>query len=76
LIILDKSVKIAAVGLLTAAALFMTASTTINGGIPFPSVLAACSGSGDSHTDITQEPIVDSTVATLPSGQIAGQAST
>ena len=68
--------KIAAVSLLAAAALFMTASTTINGGIPFPSVSAACGGSGDSHTDTTQDPIVDSTVATLPSSQIAGQAST
>ncbi|MGH9988474.1 MAG: hypothetical protein ACRD8W_31450 [Nitrososphaeraceae archaeon] len=73
---MDKSVKIAAVSLLAAAALIVTASTAINGGIPFPSVLAACTGSGDSHTDITQEPNVDSAVATLPSGQIAGQAST
>jgi hypothetical protein len=66
--------KVAAISILAAAALFMTVSATTQGGIPFPDVFAVCNGSSDSHTDIPQEPNVESAVAGIPSGQIAGQA--
>ena len=66
--------KIAAVSILAAAALFMAVSTTTQGGIPFPDAFAVCNGSSESHTDIPQEPNVESAIANLPSEQITGQA--
>jgi hypothetical protein len=38
--------------------------------------LGACNGSGESHTDITQEPNVESAVTNLPSSQLTGQSPT
>jgi hypothetical protein len=49
-------------------------SATTQGGIPFPDVFAVCNGSSESHTDIPQEPNVESAIANLPSEQISGQA--
>jgi hypothetical protein len=66
--------KVAAVSILAAAALFMTVSAATQGGIPFPDVFAVCNGSSEAHTDIPQEPNVESAVASIPSGPIAGQA--
>jgi hypothetical protein len=74
LIRLGKSMKVAAVSILAAAALFMTVSATTQGGIPFPDVFAVCNGSSGSHTDIPQEPNVESAIVNLPSEQISGQA--
>jgi hypothetical protein len=66
--------KVAAVSILAAAALFMALSATTQGGILFPDAFAVCNGSSESHTDIPQEPNVESAVASIPSGEIAGQA--
>jgi hypothetical protein len=66
--------KVAAVSILAAAALFMAVSATTQGGIPFPDAFAVCNGSSESHTDTLQEPNVESAIASIPSGQIAGQA--
>jgi hypothetical protein len=66
--------KIAAVSILAAAAVFMTVSATTQGGIPFPDAFAVCNGSSESHTDIPQEPNVESAISSIPSGQISGQA--
>jgi hypothetical protein len=73
---MNRSVKIVAASMLAVAALFMGVSVTTQSGTPFQAVLAACNGSGESHTDITQEPNVESAVTNFPPAQLAGQAST
>jgi hypothetical protein len=72
---LNRSVKIVAVSMLAVAALFVAVSMTTQSGTPFQVAFAACNGSDESHTDITQEPNVESAVTNLPSDQIAGQVS-
>jgi hypothetical protein len=73
---LNRSEKIVAASMLAVAALFMGVSVTTQSGTPFQAVMAACNDSGESHTDITQEPNVGSVVTNIPSAQLAGQAST
>jgi hypothetical protein len=68
--------KIVAASMLAVAALFVAVSVTTQSGITFQAAFAACNGSGESHTDITQEPNVESAVTNLPSSQLSGQAST
>lgn len=73
---MNRSVKIVTASMLAVAALFIGVSVTTQSGTPFQAVLGACNGSGESHTDITQEPIVESAVTNLPSSQLAGQSPT
>jgi hypothetical protein len=62
--------------LLAVTALFLSASTATQGGISFPSALAVCNGSDNSHADTAQAPPLGSAVANLPSADIADQVST
>ena len=61
---------------LAAVALFLAVSATTQGGILSPAVFAACNGSGESHTDITQEPNVESAVADMPLTELDSQTTT
>jgi hypothetical protein len=56
--------------------IFVAVSVTTQSGTPLQVAFAACNGSDESHTDITQEPNVESAVTNLPSDQIADQVST
>lgn len=67
---------IGATSVLSAVALILAGSAITQGGILSPAVFGACNGSGESHTDITQEPNVESAVANIPLTELDSQTTT